>query len=86
VNPDSRAITASCVALGEIDGERKPLRLENLSVSIFAKVRINGKERVLAYLKARTQARLELDGRESTLTVVGFEVPGDRPPPAAGKK
>ena len=80
VNADSRAITASCVALGEIDGERKPLRLENLSVSKFAKVRINGKERALADLKARTEARLELDGRESTLTVVGIEVPGDHPP------
>jgi hypothetical protein len=80
VNADSRAITASCVALGIIDGERKPLRLENLSVSKFAKVRINGKERALADLKAGTEASLELDGRESTLTVVGIEVPGDHPP------
>lgn len=77
VNAGSRAITASSVALGEIDGERKPLRLENLGVSIFAKVRINGKERPLTDLKARTEARLELDGRESTLTVIGIEVPDD---------
>jgi hypothetical protein len=77
VNADSRAITASCVALGLIDGERKPLRLENLSVSKFAKVRINGKECALADLKAKTEASLELAGRESTLTVIGIDVPGE---------
>jgi hypothetical protein len=80
VNAGSRAITASSVAFGVIDGERKPLRFENLGVSIFAKVRINGKERPLADLKTGTNARLELDGRESTLTVIGIEVPSDHPP------
>ena len=86
VNAGSRAITASCVALGVIDGERKPLRLENLSVSKFATIRIKGKEAVLADLKPGTDARLELDGRETTLTVIGIEVPGDTPLPGATEK
>jgi RNA polymerase sigma factor (sigma-70 family) len=87
VNADSRAITASCVALGEIDDERKPLRLENLSVSKFATIKINGKEAAaLADLKPGTGARLELDGRETTLTVIGIEVIGDPPPPGATEK
>src|SRR5262249_50375026 len=86
VNADSRAITASCVALGKIDGQLKPLRLENLSVSIFAKINSKGKEMPLADLKPGTGARLELAGRESTLTVVGIEVLGDQPPPVATEK
>jgi hypothetical protein len=86
VNADSRAITASCVTLGEIDGAFKPLQLENLSVSKFARIQRNGKEMALADLKPGTGARLDLDARELTLTVVGMEVLDDRRPPGATEK
>lgn len=74
VNAGSLALTVSARRKGVIDGQPKPLRLEDLSVSKFATIRANGKEITLADLKPGVVASLGLDGRETTLTVVSIEV------------
>src|SRR5262249_52915925 len=76
VNADTSTIVASCMLIGEFDNVTKPLRLENLRVSLKARITDRGKELKLADLTSLprdTHFYLFLQAYEAEL---GFEVVG----------